>query len=96
MAKEHNYLLHLYIAGITAENQSNILRIKQLLKEKLKNRYVLKVIDVFINPELAERDTIVATPMLIKKTPQPVEKIILDFNNESKLQLGLSLFFKED
>ncbi len=89
--EDENYTLRLYIAGLTIENQENIIAFKQLLKKKLGKHYTLEVIDIFINPELAEGDKIVATPTLLKKLPLPSHRVILDFREQEKLLVGMDL-----
>ena len=94
--KHDKYLLRLYIAGITAENQKTIVDFEHLLQLKIEDNYSLEVIDIFANPELADGDKIVATPTLVKALPLPLMKVILDFNSKEKLLLGMDLILEED
>lgn len=94
MNKQDAYVLRLYIAGITTENQETIIHFKRLLKEKLGHSYRLEVIDIFDNPELAEGEKIVATPTLVKAMPEPIQRVILDFSNKEKLLVGMDLILQ--
>ena len=96
MAHDYKYLLRLYIAGITTDNQESIIQFKQILKEKLGHNYTLEVIDIFENPELAEGQKIVATPTLVKAIPEPSHKVILDFSNKEKLLFGMDLILQKE
>ena len=96
MKDQEKYRLCLYIAGITTENQEGILNLKRLLKESLDDRYSLEVVDVFTDPEAAEDARIVATPTFLKALPGPAQKVILDFNSEQKMQLGIKLILETD
>ena len=94
MIENLHYILRLYIAGITIENQETILQFKDLLKKKLGESYSLEVIDIFSHPELADGEKIVATPTLVKAVPLPIQKVILDFNSKEKLLLGMDLILQ--
>lgn len=89
------YTLRLYIASISTDNQTTIVQFKQLLKERLGDEYVLEVIDIFDNPELAENDKVIATPTLVRELPVPVQKIIVDFSNKEKLLFGMDLILQD-
>lgn len=89
------YILRLYIAGITTDNQETVVKFKKMLKEKLGDDYTLEVIDILENPELADNDKIVATPTLVRALPSPVQSVIVDFNDSSKLLLGMDLILKD-
>ena len=95
--KEHEkYKLSLYIAGITTENQDGVLQLKRRLKDALGDGYILEVVDIFSEPELAESARIIATPTLLRALPAPAQKVILDFSNEKKMLLGIDLLLDLD
>ncbi|GAA4470862.1 circadian clock protein KaiB [Nibrella saemangeumensis] len=83
--------LRLYIAGKTAKSVTALANLKRYCEEHLKGRYVIEVIDLLVNPQLAEGDQILAIPTLVKKVPEPIRKIIGDLSNEEKVLVGLDI-----
>ena len=90
MAKEI-YELRLYIAGQTAKSATALRNLKKYCEEHLLDQYSIEIIDLLKNPQLAEGDQILAIPMLVKKVPEPVRKIIGDLSNEEKVLVGLDI-----
>jgi circadian clock protein KaiB len=92
MAKaSKKYELRLYIAGNTPKSNAALRNLKKYCEEHLKGIYSIEVIDLLINPQLAEGDQILAIPTLVKKVPEPVRKIIGDLSNEAKVLVGLDI-----
>ena len=93
MAKssKKQYQLRLYIAGTTPKSVAALRNLKQYCEQHLKGLYEIEVIDLLINPQLAEGDQILAIPTLVKKIPAPVRKIIGDLSNEQKVLVGLDI-----
>lgn len=85
------YVLKLYVTGHTQNSTRAINNLKKILAEDLKGIYELKVIDVMKDPQLAEEEKILATPMLSRVLPLPVRRIIGDLSNKEKVLLGLDL-----
>jgi circadian clock protein KaiB len=92
MAKANKkYQLRLYIAGNTPKSTAALKNLKQYCEEHLCDQYEIEVIDLLINPQLAEGDQILAIPTLVKKVPEPVRKIIGDLSNKEKVLVGLDI-----
>jgi circadian clock protein KaiB len=92
MAKNSKqYQLRLYIAGNTPKSSTALRNLKRYCEEHLKDLYVIEVIDLLTNPQLAEGDQILAVPTLVRKVPEPVRKIIGDLSNEEKVLVGLDI-----
>jgi circadian clock protein KaiB len=92
MAKaSKKYELRLYIAGNTPRSVTALNNLKRYCEEHLKGIYEIEVIDLLVNPKLAEGDQILAIPTLVKKVPEPVRKIIGDLSNEEKVLVGLDI-----
>ena len=86
------YLLKLYVTGQTANGQKAIDNLKDILSEpRFEEKYDLEIIDILMHPQLAEDEKIIATPVLIKKMPPPLKKIIGDLSDKEKVLLGLDL-----
>lgn len=83
--------LKLYITGKTSRSQKAITNLQRICSDELKENYVLQIIDVLEQPQLAEDEKILATPTLIKELPPPLRRIIGDLSNSEKVLLGLDL-----
>jgi circadian clock protein KaiB len=88
---EEKYELRLYVAGKTQKSVTAVSNLKRYCEEHLCGKYVIEVIDLLENPQLAEGDQIFAVPTLVKKVPEPVRKIIGDLSNEEKVLVGLNI-----
>ncbi len=90
-AKKENYVLRLYIAGMTPKSKQAILNIRKICDGHLKDRYELEVIDIIRNPVLASGEQIIATPTLIRKLPPPLRRFIGDMTEAERILLGIDL-----
>ncbi|MEO6151051.1 MAG: circadian clock KaiB family protein [Mucilaginibacter sp.] len=92
METEHKkWELKLYVAGKTAKSVTALSNLKKYCEEHLKGQYKIEVIDLLVNPQLAEGDQILAIPTLVRKVPEPIRKIIGDLSNEEKVLVGLNI-----
>jgi circadian clock protein KaiB len=92
MAKsKKKYQLRLYVAGNTSKSKTALSNLKKYCEQHLQGLYEIEVIDLLVNPQLAEGDQILAIPTLVKKVPEPVRKIIGDLSNEEKVLVGLNI-----
>jgi len=90
-AKDRQYVLRLYVAGINPRSSAAIKSITTICEEHLKGRYDLEIIDIYQQPTLAKGEQIVAAPTLIKKLPQPLRRFIGNLANEERILVGLDL-----
>jgi circadian clock protein KaiB len=88
---ETEYELRLYIAGKTAKSVTALNNLKKYCEDHLKGQYKIEVIDLLVEPQLAEGDQIFAIPTLVRKVPVPIRKIIGDLSNEEKVLVGLNI-----
>src|SRR3984893_11397704 len=91
MEQETKYELRLYVAGKTAKSATALSNLKKYCEEHLKGQYKIEVIDLLVQPQLAEGDQIFAIPTLVRKVPEPIRKIIGDLSNEEKVLVGLNI-----
>jgi len=89
--KEKKWELRLYIAGNTTKSVTALNNLKKYCEEYLKGQYTIEVIDLLVQPQLAEGDQIFAIPTLVRKVPEPIRKIIGDLSNEEKVLVGLNI-----
>ena len=83
--------LRLYVAGQTPKSVTALTNLKKYCEQHLKGRYKLEVVDLLVNPQLAEGDQILAIPTLVRKVPEPIRKIIGDLSNEERVLVGLDV-----
>ena len=85
------YVLHLFVTGMTPRSASAIENLKQVCEQHLEGRYTLEVTDIYRHPELAREVQLVAAPTLIKELPLPLRRIIGDLSDREKVLVGLDL-----
>jgi circadian clock protein KaiB len=85
------YHLKLYVAGQSPKSVNAIANIKKLCETNLLGRYVLDVIDLYQQPQLAQGEQIIAVPTLIRKLPAQLRRIIGDMSNTERVLVGLDL-----
>lgn len=83
--------LRLYVAGQTPRSITALKNLKELCETHLKGRYEIKVIDLLVNPQLSREDEILAVPTLVRKLPEPIQKIIGDLSDTERVLVGLQL-----
>ncbi len=83
-------VLQLYVTGWTPQSDAALRNVKVLFKQ-LKAQYSLEVVDLLADPDIAERERVIATPMLIKRSPLPVRRIVGDMSEQKELLEGLGL-----
>jgi circadian clock protein KaiB len=89
--RKEQYVLRLYVAGLTPRSRHAIANITSICEEYLQGRYDLEVIDVFKRPVLAREEQIVATPTLVKRLPAPLRRLIGDLSEREKVLIGLDV-----
>ena len=90
-ARDQQYTLRLYVAGLTPRSQEAIRTVTAICEEHLAGRFDLEVIDLYQHPVLAKGEQIIAAPTLIKKLPLPLRKIIGNMADKDKVLVGLDL-----
>jgi circadian clock protein KaiB len=88
---EEQYVLKLYVTGMTPRSMKAVTNIKEICEEHLSGRYELEIVDIFQQPVLAKGEQIIAAPTLIKKLPLPLRRFIGDMSDEEKILIGLDL-----
>src|SRR5215510_6713963 len=88
---KEQYVLRLYVTGMTPRSTAALARIKAICEEHLKGRYDLQVIDIYQHPTLAKEEQIIALPTLVKKLPAPLRRFIGDLSDQERILVGLEL-----
>jgi len=91
LTEKQQYVLTLYVAGISPRSQQAIRSVKEICEQHLKDRYQLEIVDIYQHPEALKDAQIIAAPTLIKTLPLPLRRLIGDMTSRDKLILGLDL-----
>lgn len=91
MGRVDEFVLRLYVTGMTSRSSEAISSIRSICEEYLQGRYELDVIDLYRHPQLARDEQIIATPTLVKKLPTPLRRFIGDLSNKERVLFGLDL-----
>ena len=91
LPEPEDYVLRLFVAGTTTRSQTAITNVRRICDQHLAGRFDLEVIDVYTHPRETRDFQIVATPTLVKVTPQPLRRIVGDLSNLERVLAGLNL-----
>lgn len=86
-----NYVLRLYVSGMTPNSLRAIENVRKICAEHLEGRYQLEIIDIYQQPIFAKEGQIVAAPTLVKELPPPLRKFIGDMSQTERILLGLDV-----
>ena len=90
-ASKKEYVLKLYITGVTRRSQRAVANLNEICKEHLTGRYDLEVVDIYQSPLTAKEADIVAVPTLVKQLPLPARRLIGDLSERGRVLLLLDL-----
>jgi circadian clock protein KaiB len=85
------YVLKLFISGASPNSVKAINNIQRILDTYLSGKYNLDIIDIYQETALAEKEQIIALPLLIKKFPLPERRLIGDMSDKRKVLDGLGI-----
>jgi circadian clock protein KaiB len=88
---EGDYVLRLFVSGMTPNSLKAIENVKKICEEHLKGRFELEIIDIYQQPIFAKEGQIVAAPTLVKELPPPLRKFIGDMSQTERILAGLDL-----
>ncbi len=85
------YRLRLFVAGGTLRSRRAIENLHRICDGPLHGNVDLEVIDIYQQPELAERYQVIAAPTLVRLLPLPMRHIIGDLAETDRVLRGLDL-----
>ena len=88
---QETWKLRLYVAGQTPKSVTALANLRKYCEQHLRGRYKPEVIDLLLNPQLAEGDQILSVSTLVRKVPESIRKIIGDLSNEERVLVGLDV-----
>lgn len=80
-----NYVLRLFVSGDSTTVEKTLERVHRILEQGLRSPYTLKIVDIFKHPEQAELNQVSATPTLVRVLPQPVRRIVGNFDDTDRV-----------
>ncbi len=83
------YRLRLFVAGGTTRSRRAIENLRRICAGPLGGDVDLEVIDIYQQPELAERYQVIAAPTLVRLLPLPMRHIIGDLSDTERVLHGL-------
>ncbi|MDB6152365.1 MAG: circadian clock protein KaiB [Chthoniobacteraceae bacterium] len=84
-------MLRLYIVENAILSNHAIANLKAICKKHLADHFKLEIVDVLNEPRQIIKHQILATPTLIKLSPEPVRTIIGDLSDEKKVLDALGI-----
>jgi circadian clock protein KaiB len=90
--KPDTYIFCLFITGASPNSARAVANIRQICETYLKGKYNLEIVDVYQQQELAEKEQLIALPLLIKKQPLPVRRLIGDLSDKQKVLMELGIY----
>lgn len=81
----------MFITGATPNSIRALSNIKEICENHLKGRYSLEIIDVYQQLDVAQKEQLLALPLLIRKNPLPERRLIGDMSDIQKVLKGLEI-----
>lgn len=88
--------LRLYVAGSSARSLRTVQELRQICHRALGEAVDLEVVDIYQQPDLAERDRVVAAPTLLRLFPLPERRLVGDLSDEQRVLRMITLTPGED
>ncbi len=85
------YVFTLYISGTSPNSLRAVNNITSICEKYLKDKYNLEIIDVYQEKVIAKDEQLIALPLLIKKSPSPLVKLIGDLSETKKVIKALGI-----
>ena len=85
------YMLRMYVTGASPNSAKAISNIKNICETHLSGMYELEIIDIYQEPLIAQKEQVIALPMLVKSSPLPFKRLIGDMSDTKKVLRALGL-----
>lgn len=95
MENEDQIKLVLFITGASTNSIRAVNNLKAICNQYLKDNFTLEVVDVYLRPEIAQREQIIALPTLVKKYPSPERRFVGDLSDTEKVLKGFGIELDE-
>lgn len=91
LADAERIRLRLFVAGTAPRSLRAVEFLRRVCEAHIPGRYELEIVDIYQQPELAERDGILAAPTLLKLAPGPERRLSGDLLDEGRVLRGLEI-----
>lgn len=81
----------LYVKGQSELAGNALAIIRKICRERLEGRYQLEMVDIEKRVDAALEDNVVAVPMLVRLSPEPVRRIVGDLTRSEAVLQALNL-----
>lgn len=85
------FRFRLFVAGTAPRSLRAVESVRRICEAYLAGRYELEIIDIYQQPDLAERDGILAAPILLKVAPHPERRVAGDLLDADRVLCGLQI-----
>lgn len=85
------YQLVLYVGGASPMSRAALTNVRNIVETHLKGRCRLTVVDLFQEPAQARDGPVDAVPMLVRRRPLPVRRMVAGLASEERVLSGLGL-----
>jgi circadian clock protein KaiB len=92
-SEKARYELRLFVTGASVNSRRAVINIRDICEKYLGDQYSLEIIDVHQQKSVAEKEQIIALPLLIKYFPLPQKRMIGDMSDTQKVLKGLGISF---
>lgn len=89
--ENRQYILRLFVTGASVNSRRAVVNLKDICEKYIKDDYSLEIIDVYQQKHIAEREQLLALPLLIKSYPLPEKRMIGDMSDTEKVLKGLGI-----
>jgi circadian clock protein KaiB len=86
------HVLRLLISGAGPKSTRAVNNIRRICETYLRDSYDLEIIDVYQQPLIAVSEEVLALPLLVKLSPEPVRRMIGDMSDTRKVLRGLGIY----
>jgi circadian clock protein KaiB len=89
--EKDEFVLTLFVSGASPNSVRAINNLQKILEDRVSGKYQLTVVDVRQEKAIAEKEQIIALPLLVKRSPQPERRLIGDMSDTTKVLKGLGI-----
>ena len=90
-AESSDWELVLYVVAESPLAESAERNLRRICAERLGTAFDISIIDIRKDPETAEREDILAVPLVMRKKPLPEQKVVGDLSDEEMVARSLNL-----
>jgi circadian clock protein KaiB len=89
--EQAEFVLRLFVTGASPNSTRAITNLRTICDKYIPGRYSLEIIDVYQQVEIAQKEQIIALPLLIKKGPLPERRLVGDMSDTQKVLNGFGI-----